>query len=101
MLLRLTQPALGVPAEALVPLMVRTIENDFELTGPISRGDWAVVEAHKAGAKVGLCGQAPSDHADFAEMLVEAGIDSISLNPDSVLDVLGRVAALESTLAPG
>jgi predicted short-subunit dehydrogenase-like oxidoreductase (DUF2520 family) len=38
----------GVPAEALVPLMRRTIENDFELTGPISRGDWAVVEAHRA-----------------------------------------------------
>jgi predicted short-subunit dehydrogenase-like oxidoreductase (DUF2520 family) len=38
----------GVPAEALLPLMRRTIENDFELTGPISRGDWAVVEAHKA-----------------------------------------------------
>lgn len=36
----------GVPAEALVPLMLRTIENDFELTGPISRGDWAVVDAH-------------------------------------------------------
>ncbi|MBV8259142.1 MAG: DUF2520 domain-containing protein [Actinobacteria bacterium] len=38
----------GVPAEALMPLMRRTIENDFELTGPISRGDWEVVEAHKA-----------------------------------------------------
>ena len=38
---------LGVPAEALVPLMTRTIENGFELTGPIARGDWATVEAHK------------------------------------------------------
>jgi predicted short-subunit dehydrogenase-like oxidoreductase (DUF2520 family) len=38
---------LGVPADALVPLMTRTIENDFELTGPIARGDWATVEAHK------------------------------------------------------
>ncbi len=41
----------GVPAEALVPLMLRTIENDFELTGPISRGDWAVVEAHRAAIR--------------------------------------------------
>ena len=41
----------GVPAEALVPLMLRTIENDFELTGQISRGDWAVVEAHKAAIR--------------------------------------------------
>lgn len=38
---------LGVPAEALVPLMHRTIENGFELTGPIARGDWATVERHK------------------------------------------------------
>jgi predicted short-subunit dehydrogenase-like oxidoreductase (DUF2520 family) len=38
---------LGVPAEALVPLMQRTIENGFELTGPIARGDWTTVEAHK------------------------------------------------------
>jgi predicted short-subunit dehydrogenase-like oxidoreductase (DUF2520 family) len=39
---------LGVPAEGLVPLMTRTIENGFELTGPIARGDWATVVAHKA-----------------------------------------------------
>jgi predicted short-subunit dehydrogenase-like oxidoreductase (DUF2520 family) len=38
--------AAGAPPEALVPLMRRTIENDFELTGPISRGDWATVDAH-------------------------------------------------------
>ena len=38
---------LGVPREALVPLMKRTIENGFDLTGPIARGDWATVEAHK------------------------------------------------------
>jgi predicted short-subunit dehydrogenase-like oxidoreductase (DUF2520 family) len=39
--------AAGAPAEALEPLMLRTIENDFELTGPISRGDWRTVEAHR------------------------------------------------------
>lgn len=39
--------AVGAPPAALEPLMLRTIENDFELTGPISRGDWATVEAHK------------------------------------------------------
>jgi predicted short-subunit dehydrogenase-like oxidoreductase (DUF2520 family) len=36
----------GAPPEALVPLMARTIENGFQLTGPIARGDWPVVEAH-------------------------------------------------------
>ena len=38
----------GAPAEAIVPLMTRTIENGFDLTGPIARGDWATVEAHRA-----------------------------------------------------
>ena len=36
----------GAPEEAIVPLMARTIENRFDLTGPIARGDWATVEAH-------------------------------------------------------
>ena len=40
--------AAGAPAEALVPLMRRTIDNGFDLTGPIARGDWAVVESHLA-----------------------------------------------------
>jgi predicted short-subunit dehydrogenase-like oxidoreductase (DUF2520 family) len=39
--------AAGAPAEALVPLMQRTIENGFELTGPLERGDWETVEAHR------------------------------------------------------
>jgi predicted short-subunit dehydrogenase-like oxidoreductase (DUF2520 family) len=41
----------GVPPEALVPLMRRVIENDFELTGPIERGDWTTVEAHLAAIR--------------------------------------------------
>jgi predicted short-subunit dehydrogenase-like oxidoreductase (DUF2520 family) len=41
----------GVPPEALEPLMRRTIENEFELTGPIARGDWATVEAHRAAIR--------------------------------------------------
>ena len=43
--------AAGAPPEALEPLMRRTIENGFELTGPISRGDWATVEAHRAAIR--------------------------------------------------
>src|SRR5207253_8348401 len=39
--------AAGAPPESLVPLMQRTIENGFELTGPIERGDWETVEAHR------------------------------------------------------
>jgi predicted short-subunit dehydrogenase-like oxidoreductase (DUF2520 family) len=41
----------GTPPEALEPLMRRTIENGFELTGPIARGDWATVEAHRAAIR--------------------------------------------------
>jgi len=52
--------------------------------------------AHEAGRKVGICGQAPSDYPEFAEFLVEAGIDSISLNPDSVVPVKRRVAGVEA-----
>jgi predicted short-subunit dehydrogenase-like oxidoreductase (DUF2520 family) len=43
--------AAGAPPEALVPLMRRTIDNGFELTGPIERGDWATVEAHRAAIR--------------------------------------------------
>jgi pyruvate,water dikinase len=53
-------------------------------------------EAHKAGAKIGLCGQAPSDHPEFAEFLVACGIDSISVSPDSFLAVKQKVAAAEA-----
>jgi predicted short-subunit dehydrogenase-like oxidoreductase (DUF2520 family) len=41
----------GAPPEALVPLMERTIENDFDLTGPISRGDWETVERHRSALR--------------------------------------------------
>jgi pyruvate,water dikinase len=51
--------------------------------------------AHEVGVKVGICGQAPSDYPDFAAFLVEAGIDSISLNPDSIVSVKRRVAEEE------
>jgi pyruvate, water dikinase len=46
--------------------------------------------AKEEGVKVGICGQAPSDYPDFAAFLVDEGIDSISLNPDSVIDTLPR-----------
>jgi pyruvate,water dikinase len=51
--------------------------------------------AHKHNCKVGICGQAPSDHPEFAEFLVESGIDSISLNPDSVAKASIHIAKAE------
>jgi len=58
-----------------------------------------VIKTVKAeGCKIGLCGQAPSDFPDFAEFLVECGIDSISLNPDSVIKTRLIVADKEKML---
>lgn len=58
-----------------------------------------ISEANKAGAKIGLCGQAPSDHPEFAEFLVECGIDSMSVSPDSFIAVKQIVAAAEKAKA--
>ncbi len=46
----------------------------------------AIQACNKAGKYIGICGQGPSDHPDLAQWLMEQGIDSVSLNPDSVLD---------------
>jgi len=51
--------------------------------------------AHDAGLKVGLCGQAPSDYPEFCSFLVESGIDSISFNPDALLQGIRNIAAAE------
>ncbi|MGC4409944.1 phosphoenolpyruvate synthase [Rhizobium rosettiformans] len=53
-------------------------------------------EAKAAGAKIGLCGQAPSDHPEFAKFLVECGIDSISVTPDSFIAVKQNVSEAEN-----
>jgi pyruvate, water dikinase len=57
-----------------------------------------IAEAHEAGAKVGLCGEAPAHHPEFAGFLVECGIDSISVSPDSFVAVKRRVADSEPAL---
>ena len=54
-----------------------------------------ITKAKAKGRKVGICGQAPSDYPEFARFLVELGIDSLSLNPDSVLKTLLEVAKTE------
>jgi pyruvate,water dikinase len=59
----------------------------------------AVRAAKEAGKPIGICGQAPSDHPEFARMLVECGITSISLNPDAVVRATLLVAEAEQTLA--
>ncbi|HDZ24175.1 MAG TPA: phosphoenolpyruvate synthase, partial [Desulfobacteraceae bacterium] len=54
--------------------------------------------AKKKGRKIGICGQAPSDFPDFAEFLVECGIDSMSLIPDTVIKTRLAVAEKEKQM---
>jgi pyruvate,water dikinase len=53
----------------------------------------AIAAANKAGKYIGICGQGPSDHPDLAEWLMDQGISSISLNPDTVVDTWTRLGA--------
>jgi pyruvate,water dikinase len=57
-----------------------------------------IERAKKNGKKIGICGQAPSDYPEFAEFLVRCGIDSISLNPDTVLKMTEKILQVEKEL---
>jgi pyruvate, water dikinase len=59
----------------------------------------AIARVKKAGRKIGICGQAPSDYPESAEFLVECGIESSSLNPDTVLPTTLRILEVEKKLA--
>ena len=58
----------------------------------------AIDAARRKGKKIGICGQAPSDYPEFADFLVERGINSISLNPDTVIKTTQHILATEATL---
>jgi len=57
-----------------------------------------ITTAKKANVKVGICGQGPSDFPDFAQFLVELGIDSISVTPDSVIKTVKAIAEVEAKI---
>jgi pyruvate,water dikinase len=84
----LTQLTLGVDrdSELLAALF------DERDPGVLRMIEMVVERAHRAGRRVGICGQAPSDHPDFAAFLAKIGIDSISLVPDSLPRVARRLA---------
>ncbi len=84
----LTQLTLGIDRDSEI------LASLFEERNPaVKRMISMVVDtAHEKGCKIGLCGQAPSDHPDFAEFLAEIGIDSMSLTPDSLPEVARRLA---------
>ena len=87
----LTQLVLGVDRDSDL-LAALFDERDPAVTNMIRE---AIRKAHAAGIRIGICGQAPSNHPEFAAMLVEEGIDSISLNPDSFVATLPSVARAE------
>jgi len=61
----------------------------------------AIEAAQRNRKKIGICGQAPSDYPEFAQFLVEKGISSISLNPDTVVQTTEKILEFESALAHG
>jgi pyruvate,water dikinase len=91
----LTQLVLGVDRDSSL------VAHVFDERNPAVKTMIASVirEARKCGRKIGICGQAPSDYPDFAEFLVEQGIDSISLNPDAVLKTSIAILATEKAIA--
>ncbi len=87
----LTQLTLGVDRDSALVSHVYDEKNSAVMT-LIKQ---VIRVAHKHKRKIGICGQAPSDYPEFAEFLVREGIDSISLNPDTVLATRARIAKTE------
>jgi pyruvate,water dikinase len=90
----LTQLTLGVDRDSEI------VAFDFDERDPgvMKMLELAVVGAKRNGRHSGICGQAPSDYPEVAEFLVRLGIDSLSLNPDSVLSTTRRVLEIEAQL---
>lgn len=90
----LTQLVLGLDRDS------EKVSHLFDERDPaVKRMVQMVIEkAKKNGKKIGICGQAPSDYPEFAEFLVRCGIDSISLNPDTVLKTTERILQVEKEL---
>jgi pyruvate,water dikinase len=91
----LTQLTLGVDRDSEI------VAFDFDERDPgvMKMLELAVTGAKRNGRYSGICGQAPSDYPEVAEFLVKLGIDSLSLNPDSVLPTTRRVLEVEAKLA--
>ncbi|MDE5084662.1 MAG: phosphoenolpyruvate synthase [Trichodesmium sp. St18_bin1] len=87
----LTQLVLGLDRDSA--LVAEVFDERHDAVGKMI--ERAITMAHDCGRKIGICGQAPSDYPEFAQFLVDLGIDSISLNPDSVLNTRFEVGKLE------
>jgi pyruvate,water dikinase len=90
----LTQLTLGLDRDSEIVSHLFD-ENDEAVTTMIAQ---AIAAAKKAGIKIGLCGQAPSDFPEFSQFLVEQGIDSISFTPDALVKGIEYIAQAENKL---
>jgi len=90
----LTQLTLGLDRDSEIIAGISN-ENDPAVKKFVSE---IIEKAKKNKRRIGICGQAPSDFPEFARFLVEKGIDSISLNPDSVIKTILEVASVEKNL---
>ena len=90
----LTQLTLGLDRDSAITAGIGN-ENDPAVKDLIAQVIRKCKEHHKY---VGICGQAPSDYPEFAEFLVERGIESISLNPDTVVKTISRIAEAEKRI---
>jgi pyruvate,water dikinase len=87
----LTQLTLGLDRDSGMPLLAADFdERDPAVCAMLSQ---AIAACRAAGKYIGICGQGPSDHPDFAEWLMQEGIASISLNPDTVIDTWQKLGA--------
>jgi pyruvate,water dikinase len=92
----LTQLTLGLDRDSGLELLARDFdERDPAVKALISR---AIAACRATGKYIGICGQGPSDHPDFADWLADEGIVSISLNPDSVVETWKRLATRRSVI---
>ncbi|RYG09170.1 MAG: phosphoenolpyruvate synthase, partial [Burkholderiales bacterium] len=88
----LTQLTLGLDRDSGLELLAADFdERDPAVKAMLSR---AIKACKGQGKYVGICGQGPSDHPDFAQWLADEGIESISLNPDSVIETWKQLAGL-------
>ena len=88
----LTQLTLGLDRDSGMELLAA----DFDERDPAVRAllSKVIAACRTQGKYIGICGQGPSDHPDFAEWLMKEGISSISLNPDTVVDTWGKLASV-------
>jgi len=92
----LTQLTLGLDRDSA--LVAHIFDERNEAVKRLVKQVIDTAHAHEPRRKVGICGQAPSDFPEFAEFLVECGIDSMSLNPDTVIKTRLNIAEVEKRL---